>query len=116
CAHGIGAATKPEEIDSIALLIVVHQERVGFGNVLFETGTESQAGDEGPTTLDFKRAPRLRHRADAGVVEGQLIVSAPGDFVGADDVGEVGGELIVSTITTQNEVSRGHGGNEGERG
>jgi hypothetical protein len=110
-AHGIGAATEPEQIDVISILAGADQEFVGRKHVVIETiaGEQTENGDGVLPELPPRVRPR--ERADAGIVEHELmrlrLAGVPQAPIQLENVGNVLADLVAGAVAADDDVFHG---------
>ena len=86
-AGGVRSTRKTKDVNLVAVVVDLHQIAVGLENVVFESGTESEAFDHGPVAGEAPANGGVAHGAEAGMVVGDLI---PSDLEGSVKLDYVG--------------------------
>ncbi len=99
-AHRIGAATKPQKIDFVAIAIVFYDEPVGFQHVLIQPIAGQKAKHPLGTGLEGRPRATIADRADAGIVIDDLTFVLLQDTKELQDVGLMFLDLVAGAVAT----------------
>ena len=106
--HGIGATTETEEINRIAIFVLVHEEDIGVTNVVHEASAERQPLKLRPETPELCGCEAGSHGSQSRMVVGDLAGRIFQQRIDFDDVRVVVAELFPGAVTTDGDIFR-HG-------
>ena len=111
--HGVGAAAEAEQIDRVALLVIVDDEFVGVEHIVVEPVAGGEPEDRGRVLHQL--LPRIgpRQRADAGIVEHHLarrgLLGLAQGPVQLEHIGNVLADLVAGAVAADDDVFHGCG-------
>jgi len=107
-ARGVGAAAEAEQIDLVAVLIVVDQELIRCEHLVIEAIAQGEPQDGAEILLEFEKWIWPRQRADAGIVEHELarlcLLGLAQAAIELEDVGNVLADLVPRTVAANDDV------------
>ena len=110
-AHGVGAAGKAEQIDLVALLIIVDEKQIRGEHLVIEAVAGGEAKDGSEILLQLAPRIRPRQRADAGIVKHELPRLCPVGLAHAaiqlQHVGNVLADLVAGAVAADDDVFHG---------
>jgi len=111
--HGVGAAGKAEQIDRVAISVIVDDEFVGIEHVVVEPVAGGEPEDRRRVLHQLRPRIRPRQRADTGIVERHLarhgLLGLAQGPVQLEHIGNVLADLVAGAVAADDDVFHGCG-------